>query len=252
MAHVLGCVRAGILRVSVLDKTWEWRSASSWGGVGVTLVDPVETILRRLSVPYLEAARAVAVEELEAFLGHRIELVPVFFHPWKSNWLPDLDPSISELVPGFDRSAPFTGVGWLAQGVDEEGLIVSRESANILPDRGRSLCVRLLERTPRLSLCGGVRWAWPANASTDCETQLAVLLAENDVDWTDWIIDAEPAGIATTVWDRARRAAHRGDAGAVRAQLAAAWRHYSPAGCRMLSAGVLNFLARRLEQQADP
>jgi len=28
-------------------------------------------------------------------------------------------------------------------------------------------------------------------------------------------------------------------------------RHYSPAGCRMLSAGVLNFLARRIEQQAD-
>jgi hypothetical protein len=175
--------------VSVLDKTWEW--ILSYGGVGVTLVDPVETILQRLSVPYLAAARAMAAEELQAILRRRAELVPVFFHPWKNNWFPDLDPSISELVPGFDRSAPFTGVGWLAQGVDEEGLIVSRESPYILPDRGHALCVRLLERTPRLSLCGGGRWSWPANASTDSETQLAALLADNDVDFTDWIIDAE-------------------------------------------------------------
>lgn len=30
---------------------------------------------------------------------------------------------------------------------------------------------------------------------------------------------------------------------------AAASRHYSPSGRRMLAAGVLNFLARRIEQQ---
>jgi hypothetical protein len=77
------------------------------------------------------------------------------------------------------------------------------------------------------------------------------LLADNDFDWTRWIIDTEPAGAATTVWDRARRAAHRGDAGAVRDELGAARRQYSPAGHRMLSAGVLNFLARRIEQQAE-
>jgi len=164
-----------MLRVSVLDKTWQWES--SYHGVGVILMDPVDTILLRLSVPYLDAARAVAAEEFEAFLGHRAELVPVFFHPWKNNWLPDLDPSISEMVPGFDRLAPFTGVGWLAQGVHEVGLIDSWESANILPERGRSLCVRLLERAPRLRLCGGGRWSWPANASTDSETQLTALLA---------------------------------------------------------------------------
>ena len=34
-------------------------------------------------------------------------------------------------------------------------------------------------------------------------------------------------------------------------ELAVARRHYSPAGYRMLSAGVLNFLALRIEQQAD-
>jgi hypothetical protein len=100
--------------VSVLDQTWEWES--SHGGVGVTLVDPVETILQ----PYLDAARAVAAEEFEASLGRRADLVPCFFHMWKNNWLPDLDPSISEMVPGFDRSGPFAGVGWLAQGVHEE------------------------------------------------------------------------------------------------------------------------------------
>ena len=49
--------------VSVLDTTWS--SRSTWGDVGVILVDPVETILQRLSVLYLDEARVRCLTLLE-------------------------------------------------------------------------------------------------------------------------------------------------------------------------------------------
>lgn len=232
--------------VSVLDKTWYWKH--TMGGVGIIIVDPVDTILERLSVRYLDTARAVGAAEIESFVGRPVELSPAFFHPYQGNWFPDLDPEISDLVPEFDRSAPFAGVGWVLHGVDEQGLIHEDASRTELPERGRALCRRLPGREPRLCLCGGGRWA-NATTSTDSEYQLGALLAYSADDFANWVPDTTQPAPPTTLWDRARRAADRAGAAAVRTALAEAHRHYGPAGRRLLGIAVLNLLALRVADQ---
>jgi hypothetical protein len=176
-------------------------------------------------------------------------MVPAFFHPYKGNWFPDEDPTISELTPEFDRSAPFTGVGWTVLDLDETGLLHEDARLDVLPERGRALCRRLLGCRPRLCLGGGGRWARASVSSTDSEHQLAALLADSDVDWTAWIVNTAPSEPQTALWDQARAAANRGDAVRLRETLAEAHRRYGPAGRRMLDSGVLNVLALRVAER---
>jgi hypothetical protein len=147
-------------------------------------------------------------------------LVPAFFHPCKGNWFPDEDPTIDELVPAFDRSAPLTGIGWTVLGLDETGLFHEDERLDVLPERGRALCRSLLDCRPRLCLGGGGRWARATVTSTDSEHHLAALLADNDVDWTAWLVNTAPSEPPTALWDQARAAANRGDAVHLRETLA--------------------------------
>lgn len=212
------------------------------------VVDDVDTILQRLSVAYLDEAAAVATAQLEDFFGRPVELAPVFFHPAKNNWLPDLDPTIHEHVPYYDRWGPFGGLGWLAQDIDETALLHGDEP-HLVPDSGRSLCLKLLRATPKLSLCGRGRWS-TANGITDTETQLAAFLADNEHDWTSWILDSHSVNLpADTPWQRAQEAANQGDAVALRDALAEAHTRYTSTGHRALTAGVLNVLAKRLADQ---
>lgn len=237
-------------RVSLLDKAWHWRH--TMGGVGIIIVDPVHTILERLSVRYLDSARAVGAAQVEPVLGHPVELSPAFFHPYKGNWFPDLDPQMSGLIPEFDRAAPFVGVGWVVHGVDEGDLLHEGATRADLPERGRELCRRLLDGEPRLCLCGGGRWAAATTTSTGSEFHLAALLAFNEENWPDRIPEPRPPGPPTALWDRARRAANLVDAADVRRTLAEGARRYSPAGRRALEIGVLNLLALRVaDRQTD-
>lgn len=216
------------------------------------LADPVDTILRRLSVAYLDEAASVAKAELEGFLGQTVDLEPVFFHPAKNNWFPDLGPTISDQVLYYDRWGPFGGVGWLAHGVEETALLHS-DDPEILPKKGRTLCLRLLDSTPRLSLGGGGRWSSGTTAPMDSETQLAAFLADNETFPTAWNLESYSiVGPPETPWQRAREAANRTDASELLSAMADAHHRYSQAGHRALNAGVLNLLARRLAgQQAE-
>src|SRR5262245_3547346 len=137
------------------------------GGAGIIVVDPIDTILERVSVRYLDAAQAAGAAEIESFLGRSVELAPAFFHPYNGNFFPDLDPQISELVPEFTRWAPFVGLGWIVHGLGEAVLLHEDATRSELPERGRELCRRLLSCEPRLCLCGGGRWAGPTISSTE-------------------------------------------------------------------------------------
>jgi hypothetical protein len=247
--------------MSVIDASWSW--AHSYGGVGVILTDPVETILVHLSVDYLDEARAVGAVELEAALGRRVELEPVTFHAADNNWFPDLDPETRELLPDFDRWSPLGGVGWLAKGVHEAELLARTD---MLPERSRALCGALIRGEPSLSLCGGGRYgratpvaavpgpvgseqqpAVPAPAGS--EQQLAALLHDTDVDGSSWVPVPRPGEERPpepeALWERARDAADRGEADTLLHLLSDARPRYSPAGWRLLRSGTLHLLALR-------
>jgi hypothetical protein len=235
--------------MSVIDASWSW--AHTYGGVGVILTDPVETILLHLSVDYLDKARAVAAVELEAALGRGVELEPVTFHAADNNWFPDLDSETRKLLPGFDRWSPLGGVGWLAKDVHEAELLAR---ADMLPERSRALCVALIRGEPSLSLCGGGRYgrATPVPAvpgPAGSEQQLAALLHDTDVDGSSWVPVPTPGeerpAEPRALWERARAAADQGEADTLLHLLSDARQRYSPAGWRLLRSGTLHLLALR-------
>lgn len=239
-----------------LDKVWYWHS--SWDGAGVALADPTETILRELSVAYLDAAKARAVAAFEPLLGRQPELVPVSYHPYKGNWFAHMDPALAPLLQPDDSDGPFVGTGWLVEGFDRQVLdeAIHREGPAILPPVGRDLCVALLDGRPSLMLCGGGRLARARRTGMDSADHLVCLLDSvgSAADWAP--IGEVPDPVATMVWARARAAAERADAAATRELLAEAHRLYSPAGYRVLCAGVLDLLASRVAAvqaaEADP
>jgi hypothetical protein len=234
----------------VIDASWSW--AHTYGGVGVILTDPVETILLHLSVEYLDAARSHASAEFEAALDRPVTLEPVTFHAADNNWFPDLDPETRELLSDFDRWSPFGGVGWLANGVHEAELLTRGEA---LPARGRSLCLALIQSEPSLSLCGGGRFgrasAVPAvPGPVGSEHQLASLLHDTDADGSNWVPVGSPAEAPapadpSTLWERARAAADRGEADTLLHLLSDARQRYSAPGWRLLRSGTLHLLALR-------
>jgi hypothetical protein len=238
--------------MSVIDASWTW--AHTYGGVGAILTDSTETVLQHLSVDYLERARARAAESFEETLGRPVELEPVEFHSADNNWFPDINPETRELLPDFDRWAPFAGVGWLANGVHEAELLTRGEA---LPDRGRSLCLALIRGDPSMSLCGGGRFGRPTPVPAvpgppGASHQLAALLHDTDADGSNWVPVGgwpERASAATaessSPWERARAAADRGEADTLLHLLADARQRYSPAGWRVLRSGTLHLLALR-------
>jgi hypothetical protein len=238
---------------SALDEVWRWDH--SFEGAGVALADPTETILRELSVAYLDAGTARGVAAFEPLLGRRPELVPVGFHPYKGNWFAGMDPALDPYRQPDDPDGPFVGTGWLVEGFDGEmfDVAVDREGAAVLSPAGRELCVSLLDGSPSLMLCGGGRWARARRTRMDSADHLVCLL-DSRGDAATWApIGEVPDAVATTVWARARAAAERADAVATRELLAEASRTYSPAGHRVLRAGLLDLLAWRVElaQEAD-
>ena len=239
--------------MSVIDAAWNW--AHTYGGVGAILTDSTETILRNLSVAYLDRAREQAAKAFEATLGRTVELEPVTFFSADNNWFPDINPETRELLPDYDRWSPFAGVGWLAKGVHEAELLTRGES---LPDRGRSLCLALIRGEPSLSLCGGGRFGRPTPVPAvpgppGAAHQIAALLHDTDADGSNWVPVGgrpehplgPPPAEPSTLWERARAAADRGQADALLHLLADARQRYSPPGWRMLRSGTLHLLALR-------
>jgi hypothetical protein len=239
--------------MSVIDASWNW--APTYGGVGAILTDSTEIILRHLSVEYLDRARAQAADAFEETLDREVELEPVTFYSADNNWFPDINAETRELLPDYDRWSPFSGVGWLARGVHEAELLTRGEA---LPERGRSLCLALIRGEPSLALCGGGRFARPTPVPAvpgppDASHQLAALLHDTDADGSSWVPvgsrSNQPPGPAasepSTLWERARAAADRGEADTLLHLLGDARQRYSSPGWRLLRSGTLHLLALR-------
>jgi hypothetical protein len=96
-----------------------------------------------------------------------------------------------------------------------------------LSDAARALCLDLLEGSPQPSLCGGGKWRRLALQPNGCS-------------------------LASSTWATAQLQADRADAAGVRTTLYKARSEYSPAGWRILRAGVLDLLAARVEEGQEP
>jgi hypothetical protein len=236
--------------MSLFDQEWSWTSERK--GFGVVLNDPMDVILQRLSVPYLDEAKSRAMTVLTTALEREVDLVAGYFHPAKENWFPDVDPALEPFGPFVDRDGPFGGFGWVDRALDDRDFVLRWPA--LLP-AARNICVELIEGSPSLALCGGGVCARSVPLTTDSEAHLSALLASSYIDRSDWSptrpLGPEAVAEDAPLWLRAQAAAERCDANTFRELEDEAYRRYSPAGFRLLSFGLSGLLIYQLKVQQE-